>query len=803
MSDFNKTAGELASMDKQNHVSLPHRSKDKPEDGNVKSLRTLAGLYLVNEGYAFFEELQADLSSIKIEGDDADWLWCMLDWQRYILGLWDQQLKKRSRLSERSWGYVKESWEVIIQTTVSMNLSYASPSSINQRQTVKADTGNLAFGKTLCGNSRDNRYESLLAEDEMVLVDSIIRATEEEECTTPFSHEKAFTRLIESTMDDLASTYSTVQFQEQRRSGMTSSKFKEFIEVLDKETKNLIALSPLEEQEEFYMALDRTFRTALLESNVNVRTRIRYLQFYHSLISGWPFSNETLAMGIECVFQKQVQKLFSKLISSSYDSSRPESFPYTMKHLENLLALGADVRGQVKGRQDCSLWVAASSNNWPYFKALFDKGAPYTMDPDFDCSPLQAAAGAENLDIVAFLLGSEQQYLQINVNHADSNGRTALHEAAQKCNESVIKVLLQQPAINVNPRDYTQHTPFLHSVEAETSHPKKYASVKMLLRDKRVDCNVRGFNSANALHLAAMSRDATLKIIIRHVKGINDQDDSGDTPLHYAVKCNSKPNLDILLSHGADPTVSSSIGFTPLLLACEKLHLGPMELLLSLPGSLNSQCPRLTGAHCYTSHPTERHCSPVIVVLLYYGEAGRRKRAHLILALRTILAAKPDLEIRNDDGQSVLNHLIPSVDDDVALELLQAGADVNSQDNDGRTPLHRLMSSDMPRFRQKLELLLKWGADIGLKDKDGQVAVSSNWIWTSREKKLLERMENRRKEEAMVLLQKKIVAKQTKANAKNQKQEATRRIRAQASKNPFSILSVEGTESRETAEELN
>ena len=791
MSSFSET------MD--DHVSFSRRSTDKPEDSHVKSLTALTGVYLVKEAYEFFEELQADLSSIEIQGDDVDELWCTLDWLRYILGLWVEQIKK-SRGSERKWLDIKESWEVIIQTTVALNLSYAHPSDCHQRPNCKDNTESLGFGKIIY----DHRCQYILAEHETSLMKSILQATEEEAWSTPFFHERAFTGLIDSTMDDVAMIRSPVPLHEQRRSGIKSTIFKDFIEVLGKAIRDLIVFSTAEDQEEIYMALHRALRTALLRSDDNVDTKIRYLKFYHSLLSTRPFNNDTLKIGIEWIFQSRVQGLFGDLISCSFDSSKPESFPYTVKNLEDTLALGGDVRGLVELRENCSLWIAARSNNYQFFKALVHAGAPYTMESTFDRTPLHAAAEAGNLDIVAFLLSSEQQYLRIDINQGDSRGRTALHEAAENGSESVIKLLLQQPGIDANAIDYGQQTPFRLALWAKTNRSKKYACIGIFLRNERVDCNIKTNNSANALHIAAMSKDVTLKTIIRHIKGINDQDERGATPLHLAVEFNSKPNVDILLSHGADPTVSDKNGFTPLLLAFQKRHLGPLELLLSLPGSLKHLSPELIGGLQRRCHP---HCSPVTLVLFDYEYVTKRTRADLIRVLRTILATKPDLEMRNDIGQSVLNYAIEAGDENAVLELLQAGADVNSQDHDGRTPLHRLMRSKRCPDPDKVELLLEWGADISLEEKNGHAAftadwVSSDWVYpevASRYKKFWKNIENRKREKARQQQQKNlhVLAEQTKAYVEKQKQRETMRKRPQASSNPFAILQVEGMESPE------
>ena len=778
----------MAATERYDYTSVIRRSRDETES-HITSLTTLAGRYMVEEAHALFEELQADLSSIKIQSDAVDELWCTLDWQRYILALWVQQIEKKSRVSQRRWVDIKESWEVIIQTTVSLNLKYASPSIIHQRPTYTAGTQSITFSKVLYGNQED----SLLADDEIILMESVLQATEREAWTSTLFHERAFTGLIQSAIDDLLTTQTQIESQEQQKSGIESSEFEEFIEGLEKQIKILIALSPAEEQEEIYMALDRALRTALLRSNVG--ECIRYLQLYHSLISAWPLHHNTLAVGIECIFHERVQERFDRIISHPYDSAMPQYFPFTLKDLEDMLALGANIRGEIQGRQDCSLWRAASSNNWQFFKALVHAGAPYTMEPWLQRSPLHAAAETGNLDIIAFLLNSEKFCHQINIDHHDIADRTALHVAAEKCNEGVIKVLLQQPGIDANPRVDGTYTPFLFAVEADAEPSKKYASIKTFLRSKRLDFNVWTSTMENALHLAAMSRNATLKIIVRHIKGINDQDWNGMTPLHHAVKSNSKPNIDILLSHGADPTISDGMGFTPLLLACRERYLGPMELLLGLSESLKNQCPdRIRGFQ--TSYQPE-HSSPMALILRDYEYTGKRRCAHIGLALSIILAAKPDLEMRNETGQSVLNNVIASIDESALLKLLQAGADVNSQDNDGRTPLNRLMRSFWFPSLEKVELLLEWGAEIGLKDKGGEAAVTADLA--SRQTKLSDVIEKHTRKKARAQQQNNLraLAKQTEDYVKRQKQRATKRNGPQASSNPFAILPVEETESME------
>ena len=762
MSSFSETAlnkvDESAATDEHDHASVIRRSEEKPVESNVRSLAALTGLYMVKEAYDFFEELQADLSSIKIQGEDFDKLWCTLDWQRYIIALWVKQIIKR-RVSGRRWPAIKESWEVIIQATVTLNLRYASPSSTYQRPTSAAHPQSIAFDKVPYAKKFvKNPFDSYHADDEVKLMESIIQATEKDACNTPLFHEKTFTGWIESAMDDLATTHSAVEIQEQRRSGAEPGEFGAFTEVLDKQIKGLIALLTTEEREEVYMALDRALRAALEYDNLlfsDVRAKIRYLQFYKSLIAAWPFSNKASTTRVKTVLQSRVQETFEQLITHSfhsYDLSKPECFPYTVENLQDILALGANIRGKLMNRRNCSLFAAATANDYPLFKALVHAGAPYTWYLTYKSFPLQAAARSGNLDIVAFLLDKYQYWFRLKINYADEWGLTALHEAAKNCHESVIEFLLNHPGIDVNLRDCHGHTPFLLAVLSDADPSKKYAAMKAFLRSKRVDFNAKGFwgmdkSKSNALHMAATRNDDTLKIIVRHVRGINDRDRNGNTPLHHAVISHSKQNLDILLSHGADPTISNEDGYTPLLLACSWHHLESMELLLSLPESLKHQCYEPMERRRSRCQPTFTHCSPVAFVLDDYRSASQEDRAHMVLALRIILTVKPDLEMRNDIGQSVLNYVIHQVDECALLDLLQAGADVNTQDVYGRTPLHGLIGAWCP-FPEKVKMLLEWGADIFLEDEDGETAVTSGTYGGMRPMELLEVIKNHIREKA-------------------------------------------------------
>ena len=697
------------------YTSVIRRLREEPKENNVTSLRMLAGRSFVQEAHLFFEELQAGLSSISIQSRNSDEFWCMLDWHRYILTLWTKEFKDTSGVIDSKWMDIVEGWTTIIRATLAPILNNALPSNSHQRPTLRDGTDSLSFEKSLA----NPQHRIGLHINEEAMVHAIVAATRGKAWDTTLYHWLAFTDEINSVRKDLEQTQLSYDANRQRRFGIESSRFDDFILVLAEEIKSLLDLLPPKSQDLLHEAFTRALCKAL--SHPWHDYTVRSLKFHHTLMSRWPSDNPILEIELETVFQERVQETFGNIVRP-YISENYPSAPYTVKDLEDIIALGADIHGKVKEYWNCSLWVAAgSAASFDIFKALVHAGAPYTNDFG-DSSPLHAAAEAGNLDIVAFLLGKKQHNFNVGVNDMDASHQTSLHRAAEAGNEAVVSFLLNQHDIEVNCRDRLGDTPFLLAIQSTTSNEsKKCATIKALLRDPRVDRNPepRGGYMPLPLHLAAESQDASLRLIVRHVRGINIQDGDGSTPLHKAVEGNSGSKVEILLQNGADPTLTNKDGLTPLLLACNKRHLGPMKILLRLPSAFTAQCPFPVQGELglFRPRPGDEHFSPVTLVLHDISEFGKSRMAHVGFALNVILAAKPDLEVRDAEGRSVLNRVINFINESMLEDLLRAGADVNSQDDRGRTPLHRFFGSCEEK---KYKLLFAYGADPDLRDEYGE-----------------------------------------------------------------------------------
>ena len=735
---------------------------------------------IIHRADLFLDELQAGLNSIRIQGDNIEELWCMLDWHSYILKLWVKHTTENHKKFGRKWMFIVEIWHHIIEATVELVIKYGHASGRPPRSSVPGRKNYLTF-LTL---------HFPMSDDECLISKSIVdRSDEHDWDASLLDSKKSFEEMILNVKNSIACNRS----KEELEWGIESIEFLDYIEEVEENIRKLMSLLSAEEMEKLYLVIVRALELTL--QRWDVRYSIGYLQVIQTLRSKWFSKMSKLIKDLDWLHQNRVQGLFTLIITgSSYERAFAlnEHDELTAKDLADVIALGADLRGEtcsIDSRKDCCLWEAAASQcSIGVFKALVKAGAPYNRNKSglYATSPLQAAVEAGRIDILRFLLDSTLHSLKLNVNDSDLRFRTALHVAAETCNKKAVGLLLQHPDIEADVMDY-DYTPFLLAVKARVDCQDKRAVVQSFINIKRGDSFRLSRAEENALHLAADFRDATLSILIRHVRDVDAQDWKGDTPLHRAVRAKSKPNVEILLRHGADPTIANERGYTPLQLACDERHLGPMEALLSLPRSLVDQWPDTTGINFRGSGVTS---SPITQIFRDFVSTTRIKKVeHARRALKLVLAVRPDLEARDSSGQSILSQMIIRLDcNDIILDLLRAGADVNSQDNKGNTILHILFSR-IPIEYKKLKLLLKWGANPDVNNKNGQNPIAAN--------SMPHRVEKWEKDVAAIIkrhkaeiaeAQRKDKGPKTEARPQKPRPQDVKKPSVQSMSNPFSIL---------------
>ena len=182
------------------------------------------------------------------------------------------------------------------------------------------------------------------------------------------------------------------------------------------------------------------------------------------------------------------------------------------------------------------------------------------------------------------------------------------------------------------------------------------------------------------------------------VSGIEapQEDQSGKTPLHWAVQHGYTSTVEILIGRGENVNGTTRHGDTPLHLAAWWGHAAVAELLLAKAADVNAR--------------DEEGFTPL-------HRAARQGHADVA---RLLLSRGADVNARNCDGQTPLHCAISCTHQRMPTLLIARGADVNAQDNRGRTPVH--LAAGAGRMRV-LVALLDEKADFALKDKQGRTAL--------------------------------------------------------------------------------
>ena len=358
-------------------------------------------------------------------------------------------------------------------------------------------------------------------------------------------------------------------------------------------------------------------------------------------------------------------------------------------------------------------WAAGFNENPEVIFALVKAGADLdARSLEYGLTPLHmAAAFNRNPHIVTTLLDSGAA---LNVH--DEENMTPLHMAAAfNRNPQIITKLLETGAdLNAGKNGWTA----LHAAAEENSNP----AVTQVLIDAGADLEARaeGIYSDTALYNAVQQNEnpAVIKVLIEAESnaGILSRERLTNLLLP-ATRGNRSPLvIETLIKAGADPKVRYKSLGTPLHLAVKlKGNLAVVNLLLKTGVDLNSR----NGIGETPLDIAAGANSPELV--------------------RALVKAGANLDTRDNYGWTPLHSAVSGTDanPEIVVELIEAGADLNARTVYGKTPLHLAASSspstsvisymkaeERGRVAANrvaiIKLLLDAGADLKAQDENGE-----------------------------------------------------------------------------------
>ncbi len=327
-------------------------------------------------------------------------------------------------------------------------------------------------------------------------------------------------------------------------------------------------------------------------------------------------------------------------------------------------------------------------------------------------TPLTAASKGNQIEAVRFLVNWTDQVSHLNARECSAD---LSKSDDRKCSTPVSQSDdAERPAdvgqsdtecsANVGRLDETKCLDFINKADGSgwtalliaTSH--NHREIAQILVDAGADLNCKDEYGWQPVHHAA-GKDYTgmLQILVKAGAIVNCKDGQGWQPIHYAARDGHTGIVEILVKAGSDVNCNNDNGVQPIHHAAYYGHTAVIELLLQAGASINAKdsCKKQTPL----IRAAIRGHTQTVQLLLSKGadvemqDSTGRRALHCAAEMRRVgIVAKAERFV------------------DIVSALLQAGASINSMNNNMETPLK--FSFHRRANMQIVKMLLEYGADL-------------------------------------------------------------------------------------------
>lgn len=395
-----------------------------------------------------------------------------------------------------------------------------------------------------------------------------------------------------------------------------------------------------------------------------------------------------------------------------FNSKKKTASPVETKQNGATSAAAEPVNEPVDG---ASLHEAAYENDYQRIKSLIAKGCNVNETGVSGASALHVAVSLGHIETAQVLLKAG-----CRVDATDQHDLTPLHVAALHGYTGIIELLTVHDA-NINALDDNRMSPLYMAVLKGN-----YEAARMLAATG-AEVNLKEIKGQSLLFSAVVKNAPDMvKLLVEHGADVREELNAG-TLLHYAAQEGFADVAHVLCRAGADVNVKNFEGMTPLMFAVRDSHQQVVKVLLENHAAVDE-----TERSGFTAlqMAISRGCHDIVRDLLENGanvDHVVNGDSTLFLAVekgdcrmvQLLIDKNPRIDAPSRDGWTPLLEAVAHGRDMVEA-LLSAGADANKATPAGYTPLMRAAGSG---FDEIVTLLLDQGANVHAEDENGQTAL--------------------------------------------------------------------------------
>jgi len=208
------------------------------------------------------------------------------------------------------------------------------------------------------------------------------------------------------------------------------------------------------------------------------------------------------------------------------------------------------------------------------------------------------------------------------------------------------------------------------------------------------------------------AKEGDIEAVKQHLAAgvdVNAKNDWGETPLHYAAYWGHKEIAELLITKGADVNAKNRGGYTPLHSAAYYGQKEVAELLIAEGANVNVK--RDNGETPLDAAIINNKTETADLLRKHGGKSGAEDSIHLATRTGNIEAVKQHLDAGTDvnamdflflgTGRTSLHFAANKGHKEIAELLIAKGADVNTKNENGVTPL------DLAKRHSKVADLLR------------------------------------------------------------------------------------------------